>query len=362
MKAWRVYDLGNMILDDVPEPEAKPGWVVVQIKVVQPSVTETIQFKGGATRSVENMRRLLKERGPLGLFGHEYSGVVTQVGDGVNKFKVGDRVASLQAWVPCGECRFCISGKEEACEHRLQIGQHISGAFAEYAAIPVQALIKIPEAVSFHEGAAIQPLTVAVCAVAVAGIQLGDTVVVLGQGAIGLGVMQVARVAGAGRLVTTARRQKTIELSRRLGADNVVNAGERDPVEEVIALTDGQGADVVFDAASGSPSEGLSGLTTFFQSLKIARRGGKVVECSTLVQPVDLNFELFQTRRICLFFRNDITEKLGNYLVQLMASRRVVIEPSISHIVHGLEHVPQAFEITSNKQLYEATNPAQVVI
>ncbi|MDO8672291.1 MAG: alcohol dehydrogenase catalytic domain-containing protein, partial [Dehalococcoidia bacterium] len=185
-----------MRLDDVPMPLLRPDWVLIKVKVVQPSVTEVVAFEGsgggGATSTFFKGGVL-----PLQLFGHEFSGEVVDVGEGVTSLQMGSRVAVWNARLACGACPACRSGEEDRCQNVRTIGDEtLPGCFAEYAAIPASCLVEIPDTISYGEGACIQALTACLKTVALAEIALGDTVVVQGQGAMGLGIMQIARLAG----------------------------------------------------------------------------------------------------------------------------------------------------------------------
>ena len=127
MKAWRVYGIGDMRLDDIPVPELKPGWVHLKVKVVQPSITEIQQFTGTGVAGV-NIGKMLEEKSPLQLFGHEFCGEVVEVGQGVDHLKVGDRVFWARS-LPCHKCELCRAGHEEYCSTFTPVGMGIPGCF-----------------------------------------------------------------------------------------------------------------------------------------------------------------------------------------------------------------------------------------
>jgi threonine dehydrogenase-like Zn-dependent dehydrogenase len=218
MKAWRLHDWGDMRLDEVPEPAPPPGWVKLRIRVVQPSITETLLFRGHRTYGRGLIEKALAA-GPFQAFGHEFSGEVVEVGAGVAALRRGDRVAARGSH-PDGI-----------------VGFDYPGAFAEYGVFPESLLAVLPDHVSDGEGAAIQPLSDAVAAVHAAGIRLGDVVAVIGQGSMGLASLQTARAAGAGLVIAVARREAVLAVSRSVGADVAIDASRDDPVAEVLALT-----------------------------------------------------------------------------------------------------------------------------
>lgn len=363
MKAWRVYAFGDMRLDEVPDPILRPGYVLVEVKVVQPSVTEVIRFHGRAARRTAQFKRLI-DSGPAQVFGHEAAGRVLEVAPDVESLRPGDPVAIFSNKKTCGRCRFCRAGYQEGCLDKLAIGQHIPGCFAELAALPAECLVKLPDGVSFSEGATVQAMTSAFKSVLAADIRPGDVVAVLGQGAMGLASTQIAKAVGARMVIGTARRRRSIEMALHVGADVAVNAGDVDPVAAVLDLTGGIGVDVAIETAGGSTAEGLAGYETFFQAVRMVRPGGKVVVASSLVEPATLpdGFQMFQSTGISLVFDAGFQRDMREFLMDLIASKRLRLEPLITHTLDGIAAVPEAFEITGNKRRYNAINPAQVVI
>jgi L-iditol 2-dehydrogenase len=189
--------------------------------------------------------------------GHEFSGEVVEVGEEVCGWKPGDRVVAEPHTRACGVCRYCRTGNPQICPHKRSIGWGIDGAFAEYLAMPAWLLHRIPDNVSFEEAALTEPTAIVTSAVNVAtGVEVGDIVVVLGAGPIGLLAAQVAKVSGAcWVMITGAARDSEVRLpvAKELGIDYVLNIAEEDPVQKVMAITSGHGADLVVDA-SGAQS------------------------------------------------------------------------------------------------------------
>jgi threonine dehydrogenase-like Zn-dependent dehydrogenase len=362
MKAWRFYALGDMRLDDVPYPgNPKPGWVTLKVKVVQPSVTEAIRARGGPTMDADLIRKRIEEEAPVQLLGHEFTGEVVELGEGVLALKKGDRVAA-RSKIPCYQCALCKAGLQDRCRKGPSIGRHMPGAFAEYLAVPAEALAVLPAAVSDSEGACIQSLGSSMADVADTQIQPGDTVVVLGQGVMGLNVMQLAKVNGAGITIGVDVRPTNLRLSKELGSDYQVDAAKDDPVAVIREITDGLGANVVFECAGGSPKEGLSGSKTLEQAFQIVTDAGKVVQVSHFGQPIEFRPDVLRRKSIRYIFPQSSSSKLFEHVIRLVAAGQVKIKPTISHVLVGLDKVPEAFEITGNKGKYDTVNPAQVVV
>lgn len=361
MKAWRIYGIRDMRLDDVPMPEIKPGWVLVKVRMVQPSITEVAHFQGSSVGALADVEKLLEEKAPLQMFGHEFCGNVIEVGEDVSHIKVGDRVIYWRR-ASCHKCALCLAGYEWLCRKGPLLGLDIPGCLAEYALLPAESLMSIPNTVTDGEATAMQPLMGAVADVFATGVEMGDTVVVLGQGAMGLNFTQLSRVCGAGKIIAVDVRDDTLAFSSRLGADITINARKSDPVEAVVEATRGVGADIVFECAGGSPRQGLSGTKTLAQAMRMVRDQGKITQIAMLetnamleVGPINIRGIQYRGFGVC-------TRKLAQYAIDLIASKRVQLAPLVTHVLEGLDKIPEAFEITGNKSKYRAINPAQVIV
>ena len=361
MKAWRFYGFGDMRLDDVPEPACPPGHVLVRPLCVQPSVTEAQLAFGIPTLAFDRVKRRLETEAPVQLFGHEFCARIIEVGDGVEGFHVGDRVAA-RAKLPCGACSLCDSERSDLCRKGPVIGFDLPGCFSEVAVLPGTALVKVDDRISDGEAACLQSLSDSVAAVETARLGMGDAVVILGQGSMGLECLQIARISGAGVIITVDVRDEACAVSRSLGADHALNANACEIVPAVRDLTGGVGADVVFECAGGSPKQGLAGSRTLTQALDMVRSGGKIIGVSWFGGPLQLDIDLFRERSLRYLFPDISRQAHLQHTVRLVATGRVRLGETITHILRGIESVPKAFEITANKGAYKAINPAQVMM
>lgn len=362
LKAWQFHSIEDWRLDDVPEPKPGRGEVLIKVRVVQPSVTEVVASRLGATHMSGRVKQIIEERAPIRLFGHEYAGDVVAVGPGVKQFKVGDRVASINPHVACGECSDCRSGREHVCRKGRNVGREIPGCFAEYAAIPEPAVVRIPDGIGYNVGAAFQPEDTCFGVVLTAGIKGGETVAILGQGVIGTGVMQLARAKGAGRVIVADIRKENLELTRRLGAHDVIDASRTDPVRAIMDLTNGNGVDVAVDAAGGDPQNGLAGHDTLLQAVKVVKQEGMVIQPAIVSGLLDIDLALLREKRLHLAWPRSLTRPEMEELVGLIAKGTLQLQPAITHVVKGLDKVPQAFAITGEKFKHQAINPCQVEV
>jgi len=361
MKAWRFYGFNDMRLDDIPPPACKPRHVLVEPLCVQPSVTEAQLAKGIPTLAYDRIKRRLETDAPIQLFGHEFCARIVELGPGVTGYQVGDRVAA-RAKLPCQECALCRSERGNLCRKGPVIGFDLPGCFSEIASLPEIALVKVDDRISDSEAACLQSLSDSVAAVETAQLQMGDTVVILGQGSMGLECLQIARISGAGRIITVDVRDEACEVSRELGADLALNARTDDVIARIREQTDGNGADVVFECAGGSPKQGLAGHQSLHQAIEAVRSGGKVIGVSWFGGPLEIDVDLLRERSLRYLFPDISTEAHLKHTVRLVASGRVRLKPTITHILPGIESVPQAFDITANKGVHKAINPAQVMM
>ncbi len=361
MRAWRFYGFGDLRLDEVPVPELRPGHVLVEPLCVQPSVTEAQLAFGIPTLAYDRVKRRLETEAPIQLFGHEFCARIVELGAGVTRFRVGDRVAA-RAKLPCERCPLCLSERSFLCRKGPVIGFDLPGCFSDLALLPEIALVKVEDSISNSEAACLQSLSDSVAAVETAEIRMGDSVVIFGQGSMGLECLQIARISGAGLLITVDVREESTRISKVLGADHALNALNCDVVSTIRELTGGNGADVVFECAGGSPKQGLAGIQTVREAIEAVRSGGKLIGVSWFGAPLEIDLDLLRERSLRYLFPDISTQAHLEHTVRLVASARVKLSPTITHRLDGLEMVPQAFEITANKGKYQAINPAQVML
>lgn len=343
MRAWVTYGVNDMRLEDVPDPVAKPGWPLVRVRVVQPAITEVQLLQGQLTSGSDVVARRLRE-GPQLLFGHEFCGEVVAVADDDkdSPVAVGQRVTALHSGLGT-------------------IGRHFPGCFSEYAALPADALVPVPDEVDDWTATALQPLSSCVRMIQELRIRFDDTVVVLGQGVMGLNCAQVARAAGARRVIGVDRRADALDIARSLGVDVTINSEQEDVAARVAELTGGAGAGIVVEAAGGSPAVGLSGGTTVSDALACVADGGTVLSVAHYHEPVLMDFNLCRRKRLRYQFppqRAEVVDMLS--AAAFVASGRVTIEPMLTHRFDGIENLQEAIKITANKAAYGALNPAQV--
>ena len=263
MRAAVYRGAADLRVEDVAVPEVGSGEMLVRVDVCGVCGTDIKKIQKGLVP-------------PPRIFGHEISGTVARLGGGVSRFREGDRVV-LHHHIPCGTCYYCRLKVYAQCETYKRNGttagfQPAGGGFAEYVKamdwIVERGAIPVPEGVRPEEAAFVEPVNTCLKAVQKAGIGPGMTVLVVGQGAIGLLLMQLARWSGAGVIVSDTLPDR-LEAGRRLGAAAALDAAHVDVVAEVRGMTGGRGADVALLAAPGR--------APFAQAVDATRPGGAIV-------------------------------------------------------------------------------------
>lgn len=260
MKAAVYYGPMDLRIEEVSIPKPGPGEILMKNISSLTCGTDLKQYRRGSPKL------------PPGkvIFGHESSGIVAEVGEGVVGFKVGDRIVPHNS-APCNKCYFCRIGEHSMCDNIIMI----KSAWAEYRLIPKsivqQNLFHIPEGISFRSAALLEPLGSAVHGIQVADIQLMDTVVINGAGPLGLMMIKIAKLRGA-YVISTDINPNRLRVARKLGADITLDASRSDDiVRDVRNMTpDCRGADVAIDA-TGLPE-------IWEKNLFMVRKAGKVVE------------------------------------------------------------------------------------
>src|SRR5262249_42267768 len=184
------------------------------------------------TLAYDRIKRRLETDAPIQLFGHEFCARVLETGSGVSRVKIGDRVAA-RAKLPCGDCPLCRSERSDLCRRGPVIGFDLPGCFAEIAQLPEIALVKVDDRIADSEAASLQSLSDSVAAVETAQLRIADTVVIFGQGSMGLECLQIARLSGAGLVITVDIRDEACQMSRQLGADHALNGRSVDVVAAI---------------------------------------------------------------------------------------------------------------------------------
>jgi len=257
MRAAVCVEPGKMALEERPIPKPAADEVIVRVEASGVCGSDVRGFHGTHPEI---------EHYPI-ILGHEFAGTVVELGTDVAAPAVGTRV-TVEPLAVCGVCRGCVRGTYQLCNSLKLNGHHYEGSFAEYTTAKARFCYPIPTEMDMETAAFGEPVAVAVHAVKRAQVALGDFVVILGAGPIGNLCMQVAKAAGARTLITDVDSRK-LTVAKKTGADLTANATSEPVRELVLALSNGDGADVVLECAGAAATLG--------ESVHLARKGGTVV-------------------------------------------------------------------------------------
>jgi L-iditol 2-dehydrogenase len=273
MKALNLRAYNDLVYESWPEPHLEPHDVLVRVAACGICGSDVHGVDGSTGRRV-----------PPIIMGHEAAGEIVACGPAVTGWQIGDRV-TFGCVIHCTHCFYCGRGEPELCENRRWLGVSIPGfrkhgAFAEYVAVPQQILFRVPPELTYIRAAMMEPLTIAAHALARTRLALYDTAVVIGSGMIGLLVVQLLKLAGAGRIIAVDINSERLALAGRFGATHLLRS-DRDDVPAVVRrLSHGRGADVVLEAVGAGPTVGLA--------IACARKGGALTLIGNLAPRVEV--------------------------------------------------------------------------
>ena len=323
MKASRFLGNKTFAVADLPTPHAGPGELVLRNQVCGVCGTDVHIYHGEPGSADVN---------PPVVLGHEYSGEVVEVGEGVTGFAVGDHV-TVDPNIYCGHCAYCQNGKKQLCPSMEAIGVTRDGGFAQYSRIPASQAFKLEPTVPWEAAAMAEPLACCLHGIDLAGIQVGDKVCVVGGGAIGLLMVQLAKLSGASQIVLSEPNEKRRQVGLQLGANAALDPTRTD-AQEAFAQVLGGGANVVIECVGNVPA-----VKSAFQ---FAGKGATVLLFS--VPKVDATFDL----PLFDVYKKELTIK-GSFVnpdtharaVALINSGKVDFGPIITHRF-PLDQLPEA--------------------
>ena len=330
MKAAVYEGINQMVVKEVETPVPDAQSILVRVRATAVCGSDIRIFHSGNNRVI-----------PPQILGHEIAGEVVQVGASVTKFKVGDRVA-IGADVPCGQCAFCEAGIGNNCQINYAMGYQFAGGFAEYVLLnstvvnfgPIHIL---PDNVSFDEGALAEPLACVLNAIELSPVKLGDVVVLIGAGPIGMMIGTVARAMGASKIILINRSRPRLEMAKKLGvADVYVCSNEQDEVQAVLDETNGLGADVIFTSCPSGDAQA--------QSLHMAKNRARINFFGGLPKGtmVTMDTNIIHYKELLVTGAHGSMPIHHGKAVDMIAGGRIDIKP---YITHGfpLDDIAEAF-------------------
>lgn len=330
MKAIRLYGPRDLRLEEVPLPEITSQQVLIRIEVCGICPSDVRWYAG--TRPLPQRVRLPR------IPGHEWVGEIVEVGAEVTEYQVGDRVAAY-GQVVCGMCENCKRGIFNFCLDRRWA---IEGGFSQYGRASAQGLLPIPQELGYEEASLTEPLSCCINGIWRSNIRLGDDVVVVGAGPIGLLHIQLARLHGA-RVIATDLIPERLEVAKEVGAHEVVSAVGGDVIEQVRELTGGRGADAVIVATGARAA--------MEQGLQMAGLHGNVNLFAGSYPPPQLPLDpnLIHYKELTLTGSHHFTPFTFQRALKLLQYGLIQVKPLISHRLR-LEQTAEGFDIVAGQK------------
>lgn len=331
MKASYFLGKGSFEVRQAPELHPGPGEVVIKNMVCGVCGTDVHIFHGEPGSADVN---------PPVVLGHEYSGEVVEVGEGVTALKPGDHV-TVDPNIYCGECVYCRNGKKQLCETMQAVGVTRDGGFGEYSLVPAAQAFKLGDSVPYEAGAMAEPVACCLHGIDLAGIKAGDRVCIVGGGAIGLIMLQLAKLSGASSLVLSEPNEKRRQVALSLGADAAIDPTAPDAGSAYEAAL-GDGADVVIECVGNNAA-----VKSAFQ---LAKKGATIVLFS--VPKVDATFDLplFDVYKKELTIRGSfVNPDTHERAVRLINSGKLDFTSIITHRFN-LDQLPEAIAMQMSSE------------
>lgn len=331
MRVAMYYTNQDVRLEEMPVPHIGPGEVLMRVEASGICGTDLLEW-------------YRRHKAPL-VLGHEVAGVIVAVGEGVKKYRVGERIAAAHH-VPCNTCHYCLSGHHTVCD-TLRQTNFDPGGFAEYVRLPrinvEQGIFRLPDRVSFEEATFVEPLACVLRGQRLAHFQRGQTVLVAGSGVAGLLHVQLARASGARRIIATDVVDYRLEAARKFGADVAVQAEGYTPTY-LRQLADGRLADLVVICTGA--------VSAINQALESVERGGTVLFFAPTEPGVRVPLSVND-----LFWRNEITltssygGSPADYAaaLKLIQTGRIRVRDMITHRL-GLAEAGLGFQLVAQAQ------------
>ncbi|MCL7403478.1 MAG: zinc-binding dehydrogenase [Thaumarchaeota archaeon] len=320
----------NLVLKERPIPRPERNEVLVKIMACGVCPTDIRYFLGYGKHTFYGEES-------YGLTGHEWSGVVIEVGEDVEKIRINDRVV-VDHIASCGACRYC---RRNLTHHCINKRYYLRG-YAEYGLAYGPTLLKLPEKISFEEACFVEPLSSCINSIERASISMGEVVAIIGDGVIGMLHLQLAKLRGA-EVVMIGHHNDRLEISEKIGADYTFNSKEVDIYEEISRLTDNYGVDAVIVATQGT--EALE------SALRIVGKSSRIIVFSGTYpeEKISINPNRIHYSEISIIGASEHNVRQFTTSLKLIEKGLVRVKPLISNIVPLIE-IDRAFDIVMNRR------------
>ncbi len=330
---------GELEIRDVPEPKIGPGDVLLETKAT-----------GICGWDLEMWRHTMANPVTVPVIqGHEFCGVVREVGSDVTGFEVGERVVSETSAYVCGSCAMCRTGNYNLCPERKGFGYGVDGAFTDLVKVRQGCLHHMPDDVSFDHGCLTEPACVAYNALVVnSNILPGNPVLIIGPGPVGLFSLQIAKACSAGPIIVAGTSRASIcrfDVAKELGADVIVDVQKEDAKEVVLDVTGGTGCHLVVDGAGNSKALKLA--------VDTVARGGQITKLGWGPKPVDFSLDPLLSKGARLQGAFSHTWSTWESVIRMTSQGSIQMEPMISHRI-GLDQWLETFEAIEQAKAVKA--------
>lgn len=340
MKALVAYDKGDYRFEDqYPVPECGDDDIVIKTEGCGICAGDLKCYHGNSTWGDETHAKWVR---PPFIPGHEFLGHVAARGKNVTAYEIGDRVIADQI-IPCGECRFCRTGRYWMCEPHAIFGfqKENNGGMAEYVRFPKNAVVhRVPEEMTLEQALMIEPYSCSKHAVDRADIGIEDVVVISGAGTLGLGMITYARQMNPARLIALDMMDERLQKAKEFGADIVINPGKEDALQIIRDLTEGYGCDIYIEA-TGHPS-------SVVQGLQMVRRLGRFVEFGVFAQQTTVDWTLIGDNKELDVLGSHLSPYCYPYVIENIANGKLKTE-GIVKTFFRLEEWEKAFDYATGK-------------
>jgi len=310
------YGPRDLRFERVPVPQVNSGDILIKVKFSSVCASDVRVFKGE------------KKAEPGTILGHELAGEISAVGDGVKEFSVGDRV-TVYPVVFCGSCFYCQIGHQNMCANRKTFGYDYNGAFAEYVLVPSKLVrfgnvVKVPDELPLEEAALTEPLGCSINGVNVLNLKIGESLLIIGAGPMGLMLLTVAKCSGASKIIVSEIHEGRRKLAKELGANVVVNPVEENLVDRVLTETDGLGVDAAI-LSIGSPKAAAEALKAVRKEGRLNFFAGFPVGSQLTIDPNIIHYKMLHVTA-----SQNAPLTVFKKALRMMAERRINLKPLIT--------------------------------
>ncbi len=321
MKAALLKGIKDLIITRVQTPKCKKGEVLVKVEACGICRTDMKAYNYGQ-RDLQLPRVL----------GHEITGTVVELGEGVTQTKLGERV-QVAPGLPCGSCHYCLRGLHQMCDFVQIMGFHYDGGFAEYVLVPANGVShgvinEIPNHLSFEEATLTEPLACSINMQDAVRISLGDTVIIFGAGPLGILNAILARARGAGIVILIEIDEARLGFAKNRGFDCCINSLQADPLKKVMEITGGRGADVVIPCCPCP--------TTFGDGLTMLAKRGRFGFFSGLLigsEPFQVDLNIIHYRELRVYGAYGCSAQHNRNAIELLGSGIIQVKDMITRTI-----------------------------